>query len=487
MNLWAKSLGRLTVLAVALFFFSCEDETSLLGLKNPKPKLDVTFVEIPLESSVLSIDSVYTDNKAAVGNVLVGQYADNRVGDIRSEAYIQFLPSTNTLIPAGAVFDSLTVQFRFSFYSYGIAGKQTERFTIHEITGDSISRMFANRYKASSTIAYNPTPMAETFVSVDYDSLKKQYALEPTKQDTLTARARLSDEMGQQIFNFASIYEFKKNNPDFIQFISAIKGIVLVPSQTAGILGIKVTDALSRVTLHYHTVADNTTTNLTKTYGFSIASFSNIKADRSSTELSALTQHYQTLQPASGLRYLQSGTPIVTKLDLTKFYAFADTVDNVIITEAELIVGGVESPLGLDPHSSVVLKPMREDNQFYNFAVAADSSAMRSNFVFPTIGTSADVNKNHYFVQSDIPSQTAQAATLGYSKASNSLTSFLTLFTQALMKNKEKDGEINPTRLKYLAMYPIGPSVLHTVNRTVFAADQVKLRIYYTRPTITTP
>jgi hypothetical protein len=483
MNLWAKSFGRLTVLAVALFFFSCEDETSLLGLKNPNPKFNVTYVEIPIESSVLSIDSVYTDNKTSVGGVLVGQYFDNQMGNIRSEAYLQIVPGTSALIPEGAVYDSLTVQFRLNYYSYGFSGDQTEKFTIHEITGDTLSRMLANRYKASSTIAYDPTPMDEAVVDLDYDSLKKQYALAAASQDTLITSARLSDLMGQQIFNLASEYGFSKNNPDVIEFISKVKGIVMVPSQSSGIFGIRIGDGLSRVTLHYHTVTNGTTTPLTKSYGFSSASFSNITTDRASTELSPLMQPYQSLLPGSGMRYLQSGTPLVTKLDFTKFYEFADTLENVIVNEAELIISGVESPSGLSAHSSLVLKPMREDNQFFNVLVP-DDSVIRPNYILASTADPLDIHYKHYFVNSDVPSSQPSAAVLGYNSTDKEYAAFITLFVQTLFKNKVNANGINPSRLKYLALYPVSPSTMHTVNRTLFPGDKVKLRIYYTQPAI---
>ena len=62
MNLWVNRIGQLTMLAVALFFFSCEDETSILGYKNPNSKFKVSYVEIPIESSVLLRDSLRTSN-----------------------------------------------------------------------------------------------------------------------------------------------------------------------------------------------------------------------------------------------------------------------------------------------------------------------------------------------------------------------------------------------------------------------------------------
>jgi hypothetical protein len=419
------------------------------------------------------------------------------MGNVHSEAYLQIVPNSGTLLQQNAVYDSLTVQLRFNFYSYGFTDEHTEKFTIHEITGNITTEfagspdtlnLYAKRSVASSSIAYNPTPVAEMFVNVDYDSLVKQTGLEIAQQDTLIARARLRDDMGHRIFDKLQEYLFNRNNPDIAQFIREIKGLVLVPSQSSGILGIRLGDALSRVTLHYHTVTDGVATTQVRNFPFSIGSFSNIVTDRSSSDLAALTQSYQDFQPGSGKRYLQSGTPIITKLDLSKFYAIADTMENVIVNEAELIISDVESPSGLNAHSSLVLKPMREDNQFFNAAVANDS-VIRFNYVFPIVSSTdfLDVNYKHHFVNSDIPSSAASPARLVYSSSDKNYSTFITLFTQTLFENKQNAEGINPNRLKYLALFPSTPSVLHTVNRTVFSADKIKLRIYYTTPTINQP
>src|SRR5690349_3936895 len=74
MNLLDKSLGQLALLAVALFFFSCEDPTSI-GFPNPNDKFDIHTIEIPLETSTILVDSVITDNKTLRDGVtLVGKY-----------------------------------------------------------------------------------------------------------------------------------------------------------------------------------------------------------------------------------------------------------------------------------------------------------------------------------------------------------------------------------------------------------------------------
>ena len=93
MNLWAKSLRQLSFAAVALFFFSCEDENAILGFKNPVPNFNVSYVEIPLTSNAQLIDSIITDNKAgAAGNMLIGRYMDPVFGTVQAESYLQIIP-----------------------------------------------------------------------------------------------------------------------------------------------------------------------------------------------------------------------------------------------------------------------------------------------------------------------------------------------------------------------------------------------------------
>ncbi|HET7179079.1 MAG TPA: hypothetical protein VFI14_05110, partial [Chryseosolibacter sp.] len=126
MNLWVRTLGQLALLTVALFFFSCEDESSILGFKNPNKKFKVNYVDIPLPSDVFLLDSLRTSNYYDVNRypnellrMLVGQYADDQLGDVRAAAFTQFFTSSPSKLTSTAVFDSVTLQLRFDFYTYG--------------------------------------------------------------------------------------------------------------------------------------------------------------------------------------------------------------------------------------------------------------------------------------------------------------------------------------------------------------------------------
>jgi len=112
MNLWARPLGQLAMLAVALFFFSCEDESSTLGYKNPNSKFKVSYVEIPIESSVLLRDSLRTSNYSYSGEpnrFLVGSYIDDVFGQISAAAFTQYYTTLPIVkVSSTSVYDSVT-------------------------------------------------------------------------------------------------------------------------------------------------------------------------------------------------------------------------------------------------------------------------------------------------------------------------------------------------------------------------------------------
>lgn len=480
MNLWAKTLRQLTLFSVALFFFSCTNEDSILGFRNPNKKFNVYQIEIPLSTSVVLIDSVITDNISSntsqTHDVLVGQYDDPAFGMVKAESFLQLSPGSSTQLSASAIYDSVTIQLQLNFYAYGNSGQQQEKFTVHEITGDSLS--YFKRYYYNNTLAYNTSPLGEVSMTVHYDSLRKE-ATRTTRKDTV-ARGRLDDNLGTRLFDLA------KNNPDskysdFEKFRYEIKGIALVPSESKGVLGYNLNSTRSKITLHYHTDTDTLTAFF---YFFPTRvgetsynpSFTHITTERTG-ELSGAAL-YQTLETQSGLRYIQSGTPVITKIDLTNFYAFADTIQNIIVNESQLVISGIEAPLGVSPHSALLLRAINEDNVFANLRVQSDRDALLRYYL---------TQDGYFDVYADFRSSTQSVATLNYSGDTNQFGGYLTLFTQNLYVNRNVNHALNDTRLKYLALYPYSPSMSRSVTRTVFNKHNVKLRIKYTRPTQITP
>jgi hypothetical protein len=497
MNLWVKSLRQLAVLAVASFFFSCEDEASLIGFKDPKPKFNVRYIEIPLSSSVVLIDSVITDTKPlfvtvngsktlsqVVPNntsVLTGQYTDPVLGTVRAEPFLQLVSGHTAVLDATSVYDSAILELRFNNYGYGFSTPTDFHFTIHEITDDSLNRnTTARSYFSTPPRAFDPTPVGEiSFDDIRYYRLRKEY-LKTSGADTLLATVKLDDSFGTKLFLSA------KTTTDTKAFVNQVKGLTVQPAGGEGILGIWTGNSLSKVTMYYH--YSNTSGSIVKSFRtFTFAgwagkyadpNYTAISVNRGSSELSPISKYYQSFDVPSGLRVIQSGAPVITKLDLTNFYEdFADTVENIIINSAELVISNVESQPGLNPPTGLVFKVMQGDT-LANRAVTEDYNEfeyyLRKGSIFHDL--------KHFVVTNENPAVNAAAAYMTYDSARQRYSTFMTLFSQGLFANKNKDGQINPNRLRELALFPATPSAGATVNRALFNSNNVKLRIYYTKP-----
>jgi hypothetical protein len=484
MNLWAKSLKQLTFVSVALFFFSCQDDTSFIGLKNPSKKFEVFSVEIPLASSVITIDSVYTDNRGSIGSLLMGRYTDPIFGPVEAESYIQIGPTSSTKIDATSVFDSVTVELRYNYFSYGLSGTQSESFLIHEISDNAFATTNPVRFDATASLTYRPDAFVTVSQNIDPEEFSEQFALATTAQDTLIVSERLPDAFGLKIFDLAKEYAFS-TSAEQLAFFQEVKGLALIPSETSqGIVGIRV-DGFSRVILHYHSIENGAVKDtLSRNFNFTGASFSHISKDRSNTELSGITNSYQSyLENESDLRYLQSGNPILTRLDLEEFYNFLDedSVKNILINEVRVIIDDVESPAATPAHQALALKLLNRNGYFFNRRVSSEYIEVEGNNrnVIPN-SQGGDISYQHYFVGSEFSNS---PAVLGYQSDENRYEGFATTFAQGLVRNRNlSNGEKNERRIKYLALFPVSPSLQYSVTRTVIPADQIKLKIYFTRP-----
>jgi hypothetical protein len=475
MSLWVRRTGQL--LLAALFLLACEDENSLLGFRNPTSKFDVSYIEFNIgEGSVLSLQGVLTDNLISPSRILIGEYQDPVVGSIRAISFSEFLPPSSALIDGASVYDSIVLQLNLDFYTYGLAGGQTERFTIHRITEDTLTYYNFHRYYSDSFLEYDPTPLGETEFVVNADSIKKILAKPANQRDTLLATARLSDAFGQELFNLA-LTDANGEYSNINAFRARMKGLAFAPSQSNSIIGFDPASPFSRLVLHYHTVdIDGIKDTLTLTFNLNIRSFHNISTNLTG-EWAGITEPNQGIDPASGLRYVQTGTPHISRIDLNDFYTnFADTLTtNILINTATIFIESVQKPDGFDPIPFFELRVMNESDDFLKSSNAADSLLMLKYFVFPA--------QNNYLPFTDTGQE---AVSLSYNSTNNAYGGSVTLFMQDLLKNKSLDG-----RLRYLGIYPAtsltrinnAPNFGKIVNRTIFHKNNIKLRVHYTSPT----
>ena len=488
MNLWARTLRQLAVLAVALFFFSCEDETSILGFKNPNKKFKVNFVDIPLESSVLLLDSLRTSNffsQSETNRLLVGKYNDDKFGEISATAITQFftMNSAKTLLKESAVFDSVSIQLRFDFYNYGSLSATPQSISIHEVEKELMIDSIGYYFNKSNT-GYNPTPLGTKTFSISPDQFKTY--VETSKDTTISINFPLDPLFGQRIFDSAVKYRNSTISADstfarISEFVKEFKGIAIVPGDADKIVGFNPAATTSRIILHYH---DADTDSLELNLSFSgVISYNEIRANRTSSDLAGLTQYSQPFTPGNNLMYVQSGTGVLTRLDFSGFYNFVDQDSNstMIVNSAELHLGAPEPFSAFSPINVLSIRAVKGEGYLKKVVDPAINKAQH-------LADSASVSlyAGQLGVSNSKPPDamfTPMAAdgnifTITKAGTNDYYNGFLTLFAQQLFKKEE-----NKERFRYFALYPENPQLGKSVNRMIFNKDNIKLRIYYTRPT----
>ncbi|HMF73314.1 MAG TPA: DUF4270 family protein, partial [Flavitalea sp.] len=350
MNLWVRTLGQLAALAVALFFFSCEDETSFLGFRDHNnKKFKVNFVDIPVASSVLLMDSLRTSNfylpqdQGETNRLLVGKYIDDLFGEVSATANTQFF-TTNTsqaLLKQGAELDSISMDLRFDFYTYGSEAFTSQTISIHELEKELQFDSIGRYYNKSNT-PYNPTSLGTKTFSILPERFQEY--IEDQLDTVITIHLPLDLAFGQRIFDSALKYRNATTPADsaFVKprdFVKEFKGIAIVADNADKIMGFSPTATASRITLHYH---DDDTDSLQLNLSFTLMiGYNKIDAQRGATSLAGLNEYSQPFSPDNGLRYIQSGTGVLTRLDFEEFYKFVDADSNstMIVNSAELNLG----------------------------------------------------------------------------------------------------------------------------------------------------
>ena len=352
MNLWVKRIALGLMAAVALFLFACLDEENILGFENQNKKLNVSYIEIPIKSSVLLFDSLRTSNYRvdAIKRLLVGTYQDPIFGTIRSEAYSQFRPANVFKAKEdGAIYDSITLQLHFDLYSYGSANASFERYQIHELK-ERMTFRGGNDYYTTTSVLYDPFVLGTASALVNPALFKAEIEDETTVDTTITVKIKLDNSLGRRLFT-----NWNTSSEDFYdpeQFTKIFNGLAIVGTNNSKIVGFSTGDS-SKITLHYHTLTDT----LKFDYVFSLLpSSSKIDRDFTNTPLQGI-QPYQSFNPPGADKlYVQSGSPVGIKLDLSKFIEFSDTIENLVINSAELMIESIDDPQNFDPPRSLFLQ-----------------------------------------------------------------------------------------------------------------------------------
>lgn len=475
MNLWVRTkAGHLAIIG-ALLFLSCDEDIALLGYKADE-RFGVHYWDIPLESSLLLIDSLRTSNLSQETNrLLIGRYSDDLLGDVNAGFYTQYY--RNGSLPDSlsfATFDSIRLTLAFDDYFYGSRDATPQQVTVYELE-EELANVLTElpRYYNNSVKQLGAQIGTHTF-TLDPVLLEDNIANRAANKEdsTYTIEMPLDLAFGQRLFDAAVRAGSATSVEDSVylkldQFIKVFKGISIQPVQGDKIYGISPTNSETRMRIYY--TLNGRARNLELAMG-NLSGYSTILSDKAGSDVEGLETYNQEFQTASGNRYLQNGVGILTKVKLDNFinYPGLDTIRAMIINSAELRFGDVGvQPKGSPAPTQAILRVLDEDNRLREAENEADT----------TLLTQYNRTLNSGFVILD-DFQRGDQVLLSYDEENHTYSGFMTLFIQELYKQRVAGG----TLLTDLAIFPVSPPIGKTVNRVRFPADNITLRIYFTVP-----
>jgi len=439
----------------------------------------------------MSFGAVLTRNAPTdkLARFLVGKYNDQQFGSIEAKGFSGIAPPTVQITPpATAVVDSVVLQLAMDFYYYGSPDSSQQTMQVFEVL-DTIQP--TSGYYSTTEIAYSPKALGEATFSVSPSFFENAVVLNSDADTSnnvhIQVKMKLPNSYGQRLLNDMV------NNPtlftDVNAFIGKYKGFAFVMKDGDKIVGFNPvftgtspTARNTRLMLYYDDAgvqsrsdfplyyANNFTVGIT----FPGISFTTIATDRSSTALAGI-QDFIDFIPADKRFYVQSGTTVLTKLDLTKFYSFVDTMDNVLFNSAEVVMSNVSSTVA---PIQVQLRLLDSTNHFRSPYVDSLVSGVIIKVIdpylakIPTAIVPAPTSSNAVDVRADQGSLVA----IGTDKSIGKF--FITEFAQQIYRHKN-----DKRRIGALGLMPQESEFSKSVSSLVLDPG-VTLRLYYSRPII---
>jgi hypothetical protein len=451
--LWGRISSLLPVLV--LFLIACEDPGEI-GLElNPENGAFVAkFQELPLNTSIVLVEDILSDNSTRIngrtqlqisdGRVLFGNYTTPDFGSISSTGFSSLYISQRGFKPSekSFVYDSL-VLYMFVDYLYGKNFLGTKQINIHELKEE---------IKTDSVyLTKNYTPFHEDPIGIlNFDVS----SFDSVRVDTLL-RVRLADELGSRLFDeaYTDTITFS-NNGEFRKFFN---GFAFVPGDANDMItGVHMENKSTFVRMFIHNATDTTAFDFVftgyDTAGYNITRYyNNITLDRNGSSIGPINDYYTDYFPADNRGFLQASSGVFTKLDFTPYLNFIDTIDHLIINRAELVIPVEPYDAYFDPVGTVDLYGVDEFNRFVE---VFDSATLKTNYrIMGKIGFKKDKDTR-----------------------TGKYDGLITTYIQSIITDREAGTPV------YSSVLVGQPSLWNSVivtNQSAIPLQEIKLRVYY--------
>ncbi len=323
---------------ISLFFISCEDELTSLGLnlRDPNDLMGTHF----MDSTTIIAQSVWVDSLTTKGlssNVL-GYVNDPTFGTTKADFYAQYLLSGKSVnFGTAPVIDSVVLSIRIS----GFFGDTTTALPIRVYALSEPMRS-DSAYTSHSTLNYNSNNLTynSNFSVAPRPTTK---ILVDTTYNDAHLRIRLSDAFGT---NFLTNQTQMQDSATFANFFKGLYVTVENPSGTGSLINVNLTNSVSAITIYYtNSVSKNKYQLVTKSTAIRFNHFEHNYTKATPHFISEVINGV----PFGGngavgeeLLYVQPTGGVKTKIQFpTVKTAFKDK--KIVINRAELVITNVST------------------------------------------------------------------------------------------------------------------------------------------------
>lgn len=347
MNWLASYKNKLFFIFSAFLLLSCEKSTNIGIDLVDQQAVNTIYAELPIEASTVVGKDLVTNTSITL---LCGQYNDNLFGKVTSKAFFQVTPAPSgislTKYDKDLVFDSLAIEF--PVYNYYADTTKTQTFNLHRLTEVLDETV---EYTNKSNLNYEATPIVSL----------------TTKGGRILANGYMRMTIPASVFR-TDIFNLCKNNTSKADFLTALKGLVLIPNATdnAAVMGFEASNNtqiainFSRLMVFYtapqtQTGAPDKLNNFVQTF-FVNARFNQIGSIRSGTFLDDMNTALQAkLATASNNRvFVQAGVNYLAKLTFPTLQNLRSQ-GNIAINRAELVIKMVPNTVEVYPTPQTIV------------------------------------------------------------------------------------------------------------------------------------
>jgi len=328
MNLLVKKLRPLAaVLFSALLAISCEDPGRIgLLINADNGVISTHYQDVVIPTSMVQFEIRKTTNSRILQ---AGQYFTPDYGRVTTKTYTQIgIPTVDPPV-AASVYTSFEMSISFTSLNGSTPfNNEVQTIEVYQLAQEIDTTYDYNRL---DELGLNPIPLGTWNVI-------------PMIEDTLRSDSvyviALDDVVGQDLFE-----KFKAGDPVFVDngaFAAYFKGLAFVPGGN-NVDIFQIDNNEFKLTINY-TEQNSDGTDIERSYDQRIRTFGfyHLDADITGTPFSSISPDNTDFDSNDGYRYLQYGTMMAIRADISSIYLLMDTLENIIINKAEL-------SLALDP------------------------------------------------------------------------------------------------------------------------------------------